>query len=53
MRASSTVEDRMNDDELATYFEANTTLLETAYIAGHPSWQQSGFGLQCNWLPTT
>lgn len=32
----------MNDEELARWFEANKTLLETAYLAAEDPWQQSG-----------
>ncbi|HLX40304.1 MAG TPA: class I SAM-dependent methyltransferase [Ktedonobacteraceae bacterium] len=35
----------MNQEELAQWFNANKTLLETAYIAAHHPWQQSGVGL--------
>lgn len=35
----------MNQEELAQWFDANKTLLETAYMAAQQSWQQSGFGL--------
>jgi hypothetical protein len=34
----------MNDGELAAWFAARKTLLETAYLAGEQAWQQSGFG---------
>ncbi len=30
------------------WFDANKTLLETAYLKGHQPWQQSGFGLYSN-----
>ncbi len=36
----------MNDNELAEWFAANKTLLETAYLAGEQPWQQSGVGLR-------
>ncbi len=32
----------MNDEELARWFEANKTRLETAYLAAEDPWQQSG-----------
>jgi SAM-dependent methyltransferase len=32
----------MNAEELARWFEANKTLLETAYLAAKDPWQQSG-----------
>lgn len=35
----------MNDDKLAHWFEANKTLLETAYLAAVDPWQQSGSGI--------
>ncbi|HVB20705.1 MAG TPA: class I SAM-dependent methyltransferase [Ktedonobacteraceae bacterium] len=35
----------MNQEELAQWFDANKTLLETAYLAGQQPWQQSGVGL--------
>ncbi len=35
----------MNDEELARWFEANKTLLETAYLAAEDPWQQSGSGM--------
>jgi SAM-dependent methyltransferase len=35
----------MNQEELAQWFDANKTLLETAYIAAQHPWQQSGVGL--------
>ena len=38
----------MNDDEPAWWFEANRTLLESAYVAGQHPWRQSGFGLHSN-----
>jgi hypothetical protein len=34
----------MDEQELAAWFAANQTLLETAYLAGEQPWQQSGFG---------
>ena len=36
----------MNDEELNSWFDANKTLLETAYLAGTDPWQQSGVGLR-------
>ena len=36
----------MNDEELSRWFEANTIILETAYLAGTHPWQQSGVGLR-------
>lgn len=36
----------MNVADLEKWFDANRTLLETAYIAGVQPWQQSGFGLR-------
>ena len=30
----------MNQEELAQWFDANKTLLETAYLAGQQPWQQ-------------
>ena len=35
----------MNQEELAQWFDANKTLLETAYLTGQHPWQQSGVGL--------
>jgi SAM-dependent methyltransferase len=35
----------MDDEELAAWFAATKTLLETAYLAGEQPWRQSGFGL--------
>jgi SAM-dependent methyltransferase len=35
----------MDEQELAAWFAANKTLLETAYLAAQQPWQQSGFGL--------
>lgn len=35
----------MNQEELAQWFDANKTLLETAYLSGQHPWQQSGVGL--------
>ena len=35
----------MNQEELAQWFDANKTLLETAYLTGQQPWQQSGVGL--------
>ncbi len=35
----------MNQEELAQWFDANKTLLETAYLNGQHPWQQSGVGL--------
>ena len=32
----------MDEQELAQWFEANRTLLETAYLASEDPWQQSG-----------
>jgi hypothetical protein len=37
----------MSDDERwRDWFEANRALLEDAYMRGHSTWQQSGFGLR-------
>ena len=38
----------MNPDALHQWFDANKTLLETAYLTGQHPWQQSGFGLRSN-----
>lgn len=35
----------MNQEELTQWFDANKTLLETAYLTGQYPWQQSGVGL--------
>ncbi len=35
----------MNQEELTQWFDANKTLLETAYLNGQHPWQQSGVGL--------
>ena len=35
----------MDNDDLARWFDAEKTLLETAYLAAEQPWQQSGFGL--------
>lgn len=35
----------MHNDDLARWFDAEKTLLETAYVAAEQPWQQSGFGL--------
>lgn len=39
------LEESMNNEELARWFEQNKKVLETAYLAGTLPWQQSGFGL--------
>lgn len=36
----------MNDEELSRWFDANKSILETAYLAGIHPWQQSGVGLR-------
>ncbi len=38
----------MSPEELQQWFDANKTLLETAYLTGQHPWQQSGFGLHSN-----
>jgi SAM-dependent methyltransferase len=40
------MKDKIVTSELENQFEANKTLLESAYIAAKEPWQQSGFGLR-------
>src|SRR5687767_2146321 len=38
----------MKPEALQKWFDANKTLLESAYLTGQHPWQQSGFGLHSN-----